>query len=134
MGRGRVGRGSSLVRLVDILMGDVDAADPELDLEGERSELGRVVQVQEPDELNLGISELSLSEQALAVAGTLAYGLGLVGDGRLVFGLGIQLLSVWHLLFIQAAMLALGLNLHGLLVHGLLNLRLALVSDLVLDR
>ena len=90
MGRGRVGNGSSLVWLVDILMSNVDSADPELDFESESSELGRVVQVNQPDELLLGVPELSLSEQALAVAGPLALGLGLVVDGRLVFGVGVQ--------------------------------------------
>ena len=62
-------------------MSDVDSADPELDLEGESSELGRIVLVNKPDELHLGISELSLSEEAIALAGHIALGHGLVGNG-----------------------------------------------------
>ena len=81
MAHGRVGEGSSLIRLVDILMGDVDATIPELDLEGECSEIGWAVQVNEPDELHLGVPELSLPEEALAVVGDLALGHGRVGNG-----------------------------------------------------
>ena len=74
------GQGSSLIRLVDIFMGDVDSAGPELDLEGESSELPFFVLVDESDELHLRITELSLSKEAIALAGLLALGHGLVGN------------------------------------------------------
>ena len=115
-------------------MGDVDAVGPELDPEGEGAELALVVQVDEPDELQLGLPELSLPEEALAVVGDLALGHGRVGHGRLVVGVGVHVLPEENLLFFQAAMVALSLHLHGFLVHGLLYLGLALVRDLVLRR
>ena len=52
-----------------VLMGDIDAVLAELDHEGELAEVGLVVLVDEADELHLGVSELSLAEDASAGEG-----------------------------------------------------------------
>ena len=65
MGRGRGGQSQSLIRLIDILMGDVDGILLELDHKGEGAELNLVVLIDKVDEPLLGFSPSFKSETAL---------------------------------------------------------------------